>query len=963
MRYLIFTACLFFQFICCTGLIAQKKCGKLVHDKSYQHSISISEYHQYQLKLDKDEIALLRIVDADIRVLLTMVSPDGIIIEEVSTAETADFLLVKAPVKGKYEFYIQFIDDDDDKGKYTLKPHFISNQKDKLAQITTILQLMEKPGRAGIAVAIVENGDLIYEHYNGFANVENKVLNNKETVFELASVSKQFTGMAIAKLAEQNKLSIEDDIRKYFPELPIYKTPIKIKHLLNHTSGLISSDDPLGLAGFENNPVSLEHVLNFHQNTPDQYFEPGTEFEYSNDGYTLLGELVHRITKQSFNDWSQLNMFDALGMDLTVIRDSPETIIPNRATSYVAYTNEQQFRRLSFDFYAPGGCGVRSNVADLVKWIDFLNKGYHSEEKLFQRINQVENFPDGAVMEYAYGSFITDFRGLKRFSHLGLSAGFRTAVARFPEQNLGFIVLGNDGEWLNYYLSRKIYELYLSNLVEPKTTKFEGIEIDLTNNELADKKKVMPTQVDLSDYEGSYFSQQINATYTFQVMRDSLFALSSAYPPISILSVTNDTLVADEGFMETIVFKRDFNQEVSECKIYNEVDDYGISFTKIPTSKKWKKASHWKSPKFKKAIKDSLNKIEASKVLPGFVVSVFDESEIFMQEGFGYANVENKKSYNPETVQLIASISKSITAVAIMKAMEMGYFKLDDLINDHLPYKIINPNFPDEGITIRHLLTHSSSLDDPDNYDHGYVFQTPLDAKNWPSTHHKYFPYLNNNEQMSLSDFVTAITSPKGKWYNQTEMFTKEKPGTNFEYSNLGFALLGQILEITTKEQFKVFTQKHILDPLEMKSSTWELEKVDAKHHSTYYLENYNPCPNYVINSIPDGGLYTNVIDLTKFLQEAMKGYAGHGTILTQSSYTEMFKSQSNLFEIDGGLGWDLSFACCIGHAGNDYGTSTFMFFEPNTGIGRIIFSNVSMEIEEIQNAMYGMMELLFQEE
>ena len=594
--------------------------------------------------------------------------------------------------------------------------------------------------------------------------------------------------------------------------------------------------------------------------------------------------------------------------------------------------------------------------------MNYLNKGYHSEEKLFQRINQLEKFSNGESMEYAYGSFITDFRGLKRFSHLGLSAGFRTAVTRFPDQNLGFILLGNDGEWVNYYLSRKIYELYLNDLSEPKTEKFEGIKTNTPNKEDENKKESLTAQVDLSDYEGSYFSKQINTTFTFQVMRDSLFALSATYPPIPIWSVAKDTLMADEEYMETIVFKRDFNQEISDCIIYNEDDDYGISFTKIPFPKKWKKANHWKSPKFQKVIKDSLNKIEASKVLPGFVVSVFDKSEIFMQEGFGYSNLENKKSYNPETIQLIASISKSITAVAVMKAMEMGHFKLDDPINKYLPHKIINPNFPEEEITIRHLLTHTSSLDDPENYSHGYVFTRPLEQNNWPEPHHKSLPKYNNNEKMSLSDFLNALFSPTGKWHDPA-MFKKEMPGTNFKYSNLGFALLGQILEVTTKEDFRDFTKKHIFDPLGMQNSTWDLEKVDPQHHSTYYLENYNSCPNYHINTLPDGGLYTNVIDLTKFLQEAMKGYAGHGNLLTQSSYAEMFKSQSNLFEIDGGLGWDLSFPCCIGHGGNDFGVSTFMFFEPTTGIGRIIFSNISMEIESIQEAMYGMMGWLFHKE
>ena len=103
----------------------------------------------------------------------------------------------------------------------------------------------------------------------------------------------------------------------------------------------------------------------------------------------------------------------------------------------------------------------------LIKWVNYLDQGYQSDASLFQRINHVDELPNGDSSEYAYGNFITDFRGLKRISHLGLSAGFTTSVARFPEEELSFIFLGNDGDFRNYYLSRKIYEIFLSDRINP----------------------------------------------------------------------------------------------------------------------------------------------------------------------------------------------------------------------------------------------------------------------------------------------------------------------------------------------------------------------------------------------------------------------------------------------------------------------------------------------------------------
>ncbi len=949
-----------FLMISALGLVektfAQRKCGKLKNEIYQGQIIDLSVYHEYDLKLKKGTIVLLKVTDLDIAMEFTVVSPDGNIVEQINNADTGDYLIFESPMNGNYQFYIRIIDDECASGKYSLSASFISPNKTRLEQIEELIQLLERPGRAGTAISIIENGQSIFEHYFGYSNAEDKVKNNSETVFELASVSKQFTAMAIAILAEQQKLSVDDDIRLYFPELPIYKTPIRIKHLLNHTSGIIDSDFALELSGFENDPIDIDRVLNFLRYAPEQYFEPGSEFSYSNDGYTLLGELVKRITKQSFKDWAHENIFKPLDMHSTLIRDSPEIVFPNRAISYGSNMANYDYYRLSFDFHAPGGCSVRSSMNDLIKWVNYLNEGYHSNETLFQRINGLDKLNNGRSSEYAYGNFISDYRGIQRISHLGLSAGFRTSIARFPEENLSFIYLANDGDFRNYYLARKIYELFLSDKLAPTQTKFNGIETLILSNE--SENSVQPT--DLIDFEGDYFSKQIHTSYSFEVIQDTLFAISAAYKPIPLTAVGKDTFETDKNFMETVIFKRDYEQSVSECFIYNDDEDYKISFRKISNTKGWTKNHRWFTSEHQKLMMDTLNKIETQKTLPGFVISIFDESETIFQEGFGYADTDHQKKYEPESIQLIASITKSVTGMAVMKAMEMGFFELDDAINEYLPFELTNPDFPDDEITIRHLLTHTSSLYDAESYAHGYVFSKSLEPKNWPDPHHEGLARYSDNKKMKLSEFLTEILAPNGKWFNENEMFTKHQPGTNFEYSNTGFALLGYIIELTSKENFKDFTQEHIFDPLDMKSATWELDRDNPKH-ITYYKENYKDCPDYTINTIPDGGLYINIIDLTKFLQEAMKGYDGRGKILSQSSYAEMFRSQTELIEIEGGLGWDLSISCCVGHAGNDFGTATVMYFQPSTGIGRIVFTNISTETDELSEQFYGIMNLLFE--
>lgn len=370
---------------------------------------------------------------------------------------------------------------------------------------------------------------------------------------------------------------------------------------------------------------------------------------------------------------------------------------------------------------------------------------------------------------------------------------------------------------------------------------------------------------------------------------------------------------------------------------------------------------HWKNPDFLNKIDQALQKIDSSKILPGFGVAVFDKDQVFFQKGYGYADMESNKPYSPQTIQIIASISKSINGMAIMKLVDAGKIHLDDPINKYLPFEVTNPRFPKVPITIRHLATHTGSIDDPEAYKKGYVFTSKLNVNQWPKPWHKLIHDYDQNEAMDMADFLEKMVPKTGEWYDK-KMYLKKKPGKKYEYSNLGATLNGYIVELVSGRDYRSFVNEEILDPLGMTTSTWYLDSVDAAKHTRYYLENYKPCPNYAINTYPDGGLYSSVEDLSKFLQEVLKGYAGEGSLLSKEAYQEMLKIQSDVAEE--GIGWDFSFPCCIGHAGNDFGTTTLMFFDPKTGIGRIIFANISAELDDIYNSIYGnMMPLLFRKE
>ncbi|MEM9053390.1 MAG: serine hydrolase domain-containing protein, partial [Bacteroidota bacterium] len=215
------------------------------------------------------------------------------------------------------------------------------------------------------------------------------------------------------------------------------------------------------------------------------------------------------------------------------------------------------------------------------------------------------------------------------------------------------------------------------------------------------------------------------------------------------------------------------------------------------------------------------------------------------------------------------------------------------------------------------------------------------------------------SEDLSMEEFLNRKLNSEGDWYDERS-FTSFKPGESYEYSNYGIALLALILESLEERSFDEISRSQILEPLGMSASYWKLDEVPDAVHVTYYNELLNEVPNYSIITYPDGGLYSSVSDMRLFIQELMKSYNGEGSLLTEASTRKMMKKQFEGEELYDGLCWDLSFEGLIGHSGNDFGTATLMYFSPKTGIGRILFTNISIETEDQEEAFYGIFNTLF---
>ncbi len=339
--------------------------------------------------------------------------------------------------------------------------------------------------------------------------------------------------------------------------------------------------------------------------------------------------------------------------------------------------------------------------------------------------------------------------------------------------------------------------------------------------------------------------------------------------------------------------------------------------------------------------------------IPGIAACVVKGGKIEWSNAYGLANIANKIPFTTDAIMNVASISKTITATAIMKLWEKGKIKLDEDINAYLPISIRNPNFPDIPITIQQLLTHTSSINDGSAYD------------NCNSC---------GDSKISLKYWVTNYLIKEGEFYNETENFYPNDPGTIHRYSNVGYGLLGYIVEEVARVPFNIYCKENIFKPLEMDNTGWHIQEIDSTNHVVPYMymtkdlsedkreaivNVYNDLfpgekefplnkhlaacifssPNY-----PDGGLRTSVKELSYFLLAFINGGTYNGLrILKESTVNKMLTLQ-----IEGnnsqGLCWHKDgFESLWGHGGGDPGIRTKMYFSPETKIGIITFQNSFM--------------------
>lgn len=423
------------------------------------------------------------------------------------------------------------------------------NHESLEAKVDQVFAEWDKPDSPGAALSIIKEGKIIYKRGYGMANLEYDIPIAPTTIFDIASVSKQFAGFAIATLLHEGKLSLDDDIRTHLPHVPDFGKRITIRHLVHHTSGLRDWVQALVIAGGQmDDVISFKHILKMVRRQKELNFEPGTAFLYSNTGYNLLAEIVEKITGDSFREWTDANIFKPLAMTSTHFHDDHEMIVKNRAYSYLS-VKDNGFKNAVNNLTALGSSSLYSTVEDLAKWILNFDDAQIGGQAVVDQMHQRGVLNNGKQISYAFGLDTGEYRALKTVGHGGSWRGFRSHLLCFPTQKFGIVILCNLDTFNPLNLAKKIADIYLADVLAPKAP-----EPDKQPSERTETEPLSPEQ--LSEFEGDYYTEELDTTYTIGVRGNHLVAQHRRHDDIS-LTCNDDHFVGDAWFFPEVHFTRD----------------------------------------------------------------------------------------------------------------------------------------------------------------------------------------------------------------------------------------------------------------------------------------------------------------------------------------------------------------------------------------------------------------------
>jgi len=341
------------------------------------------------------------------------------------------------------------------------------NKPDSLQRgIDSLFKNYNKPGSPGVAVLIVRDGKIAFEKGYGMANLEYDMPVTPTTVFDIASVSKQFCGFAISTLIQEGKISPDDDIHKYLADVPQFGKTITIRNLIHHTSGLRDWPEGLHAAGWRwDEAFRYEDIMRMVKQQRDLDFDPGSKYQYSNTGYNLLAAIVAKVTGKTFPEWIDENIFKPLGMNSSMVMSDYSKIVKNLASSY--YEDNNEYHKSTDELIAYGSSSILTTAEDLSKWVIHFQQELDAKNPVFLRMIETDVLNNKQKNNYAYGLAVSDNEGIRNISHDGGWAGFATVISNYPDQKLSIILLSNINSFNPEANASAVAKLILKDKIKP----------------------------------------------------------------------------------------------------------------------------------------------------------------------------------------------------------------------------------------------------------------------------------------------------------------------------------------------------------------------------------------------------------------------------------------------------------------------------------------------------------------
>lgn len=524
---------LFFFLLLTQGLTAQadKKEMNLKQGEFLRDSLNKEDIHLYRIELDSAQFIFGQVLQETVDVVVNIYDSRGNKINSFDgPARGAENFSFESDRAGNYQIEVKPFESN--QGRYSLEVKLVepiaSTPAARVDQLMTPYKGRLSPGAA---VMVMKDGEVIFKEAYGMANLTYDVPFETATPTNIGSTSKQFTAFGIALLARDGELSLEDDIRKYFPELPDFGKTVSIRNLLTHTSGYREYINTLALTGHDlSSPLDRKKVIEIVRNQPELQNEPGAEWNYNNTGYALMSLLIERVTETPFPQWMKENVFEPLEMDHTVVRENQNKVVPGRSVGYTV-TKSGDFEEVTDLGGAMGAGGIYTTLEDLAKWIRNLINPRPEYRQIIEEMTTPFVLVTGKPTNYGLGLSIEEYKGLKYIHHGGADVAHRSMLMYFPEIAAAVVTQSNTATF-DGNISKRIADIFFDADLQKENTPSAAVT-EKNENFIYDPR-------DFDRLTGRY-ELEISPGFIISFMRDGdrIFARATGQPEVDLEAVSD----------------------------------------------------------------------------------------------------------------------------------------------------------------------------------------------------------------------------------------------------------------------------------------------------------------------------------------------------------------------------------------------------------------------------------------